>query len=470
MNDLLINLPRVLEYFTPESYLDIGANKGHQVSFIRTMMPCIKHIELVEACRYHEWDIQQQHVPYKIEVLSDSVKTVNMYLHDDRSTYYKEDIPYFNTAPFEPRTTTTLDLLYPTETFDLIKIDTEGSELDIIRGGLNLLSRAKAIIVDEDITPYHEGAPSANEIRGFLESIGFVFVKHLRWNAQMVLDSTYHGVYREDADGLYININQIKSVAKLPISAGILAWKSGATLENTLESYRVNGLFDILDDVCILFQESTSDDIALAKKYNLPHIALDNNVGIGRGFVMLCQQARNPHILLLEHDWELVEDFVTTRLRLKSSLDMVLSDTDVVRLRHRRNPGYPLYSQTPYQGRELDHYDPSIDLHSPHLFESIHWIENLNEVFSDKIFVENGHYVTTSRWSNWTNNPCLFRRDFYIELVNWFAAKGTLLEPEISHWWARQQFKIAWGEGLFKHNDIVKHGKNSSQDNTDVNM
>ena len=297
-----------------------------------------------------------------------------------------------------------------------------------------------------------------------------MFVRHLRWHAEMVLNSSYQVAYREEADGLYINMNLVKSVAKLPISAGILAWKSGVTLENTLESYRRNGLFDILDDVCILFQEVTADDVALAKKYNLRYIGLDNNVGIGKGFVMLCQQAKNPHVLLLEHDWELIEDAVSTRIRLKASLDMLLGDTDVVRLRHRRDPGYPLFSQEPYQGRELEHYDPSIDLVAPHLMESIHWIEYLDQAFPDKIFAERGHYVTTSRWSNWTNNPCLFRRDFYIELVSWFASKGTLLEPEISHWWARQQFKIAWGEGLFKHNDIVKYGKNSAQDNPDVNM
>jgi hypothetical protein len=37
-----------------------------------------------------------------------------------------------------------------------------------------------------------------------------------------------------------------------------------------------------------------------------------------------------------------------------------------------------------------------------------------------------------------------------------------LLEPEISHWWSRQLFKIAWGEGLFTHNDIDKLEENIS--------
>ena len=42
---------------------------------------------------------------------------------------------------------------------------------------------------------------------------------------------------------------------KLPISIGILSWKSGQTLVNTLTTYHDNGLFDLVNDVCILFQE-----------------------------------------------------------------------------------------------------------------------------------------------------------------------------------------------------------------------
>ena len=248
----------------------------------------------------------------------------------------------------------------------------------------------------------------------------------------------------------------------LNISAGMISWRSKESLRNTLDSYKRNGLFDIVDDFTILFQEASEEDKQIAEEFNLPYIALDNNIGIGHGFVELCKKAKHPHVLLLEHDWELTVDAETTRLRLDAALDMLKGDTDVVRLRNRINPGLPLFSYHACKDRELEHTDPSIGLPGAHLHECVHWVEYPDYTFPGYIFAEKGHYVTTSRFSNWTNNPCLHRRDFYIELVSWFADKGgLLLEPDISNWWARQQFKVAWGEGLFTHNDIDKYGKNS---------
>jgi FkbM family methyltransferase len=463
MDDLLKNLPQILEYVTPTSYLDIGANKGEMIPYVKQQLPSITKIEAIEACRFCEWELNQlktqMNVFYRLEVLSDSVKTVDLYLDHVNSSYYKEDSPEFLVAPTEVRETNTLDNIYPSQSFDLIKIDTQGSELDILRGGISLISRSKAIIVEENTIPYNIGSPTYSEVRAFLESHEFVFVKHLRWSGSVVLNSRYEQVYKEEADALYIHKSILKTQQPLPISVGILAWHSGVTLENTLESYRKNGLFDVVDDVCILFQEVTPEDKALARKYGIPYIGLDKNVGIGRAFVMLCEQADNQHVLLLEHDWELTENMATTRSRLEAGLDMLKSDTDVVRFRSRINPGLPLYTYDSYYGKELDHFCPNIELPSPHLMDCIHWIDHPEEMFPGKIFIENYHYVATSRYSNWTNNPCLHRRDFYIELVSWFADKDStlLLEPTISHWWARQQFKIAWGEGLFTHNDIGKY-------------
>jgi len=468
MDDLFLNLPQILDYTWPETYLDIGSGDGANIKFVHQQLPSLRHIELVEACRHQKWNLEQTQHMFHIEVLSDSIKETNFYL-DTRperptgpgSSYYQENSEFFYEFPVEERTTNTLDNLFPNRAFDLIQINTQGSELDIIKGGLNLISKANALIIKETTTPFNVGAPRSHDVRAYLESKNFVFVKHLKWWGGYIIDSTGNQFWHEEVNSFYIRKDVLENLPPLPISAGILSWKSDQSLRNTLESYKRNGLLKIVDDVVILFQEARDEDRKLAKEYGLPYIALDNNLGIGRGFVMLCEQADHPHILLLEDDWELTEDYITTRERLKASLKMLTADTDLVRLRSRKNPGYPLYSREAYEGRELEHYDPTIDATAPHLFEAIHWVENPEMKFPGLIYTENGHYVTNSRWSNWTNNPCLHRRDFYIELVSWFGSKGLLLEPEISHWWTRQQFKVAWGEGLFTHNDIDKHGKNS---------
>ena len=476
MEDVFLNLPQVLDYITPESYLDIGANDGSHIEVVRERLPSLKHIELVEACRHNAWNLEQTQCPYHIEVLSDSVKEVKFYLDtkSDRITgpghsYYPENSNVFFEFPWEDRRTTTLDILYPTSSFDLIKIDTQGSELDIIRGGVNLITRAKAVIVEESLKEFNIGSPLRNDVKKYLESNGFYFVRFLQWKGVEVVGSNGAVYWLEKVNSFYVKEEVLRSLPPLPISVGILAWHSKQSLRNSLESYKRNGLFNAVDDVVILFQDVREEDKKIAKEFGLPYIGLDRNVGIGRGFVMLCEQADHPHVLLLEDDWELTEGFVETRFRLLEGLRMLQGDTDVVRFRNRSNPGFPLFVVDQYLGHETTHYDHKIDLVAPHLFETIHWTPHPDIQYPGLIFSEKGHYVTTSRWSAWTNNPCLHRRDFYIELVSWFADKGMLLEPEISHWWSRQQFKIAWGEGLFTHNDLDKYEKNSSDNTQNVN-
>jgi hypothetical protein len=65
------------------------------------------------------------------------------------------------------------DLIDPNLEYDLIKIDTQGSELDIIRGGSNTCKKAKGIILEVSLTPYNEGAPLYDEVIRFMEDFGF---------------------------------------------------------------------------------------------------------------------------------------------------------------------------------------------------------------------------------------------------------------------------------------------------------
>jgi hypothetical protein len=243
---------------------------------------------------------------------------------------------------------------------------------------------------------------------------------------------------------------------KLPISVGILAWHSDQTLINTLFSYHQNGLLDIVNDINILFQEITDEDKQIANHFSLPYIGLNENIGIGKAFIELTKNAKTENILLLEHDWILIEDKETTYNRLNSGLDLLKKGYTTIKYRHRKQPGYPLFTQAPYQGNELNHYDKEIDLISPHLLESLHWLEPA-DYFPDKIQKEKEYFITTSRWGNWTNNPCMFKKQFYLDVVSQFAGNGIELEGKISAWWARQDFKVAHGEGLFKHEDLKKY-------------
>jgi hypothetical protein len=246
-------------------------------------------------------------------------------------------------------------------------------------------------------------------------------------------------------------------MSNLPISICILSWKSGKTLANTLQSYRKNGLLSLSDDICILYQEVSENDKKLAKKFGIDFIGLKENIGIGKGIVQLFEKAKYNKVLFLEHDWELIENETVAEKRLSEGLQPLSEGFDIVRYRSRKNPGLPLYSMV-HKGNELDYYDDWHQCTSPHLLESLHWL-NPAEEFPDKIQKKGDYFITTSRWANWTNNPFLIDKEFYFKNIIPFLGEGVQLEKNIATWWVQQDFKIAQGEGLFKHNDLKKHKK-----------
>lgn len=244
---------------------------------------------------------------------------------------------------------------------------------------------------------------------------------------------------------------------KLPISVGILAWHSGQVLVDTLTTYHNNGLFDMVNDTTILFQEFSEQDYQIAKHFGLDFIGLTQNVGIGQGFIKLTENAESDYVLVLEHDWNLIEDKETTYNTLSKSVKAIELGLDVVHLRHRKNPGFPHFSFR-HKGNELTYYDEEIGATSPHLLDSVHWCEPDIE-FPEQIKKSEDMFWTTSRYGNWTNNPCLYKKQFYLDTVKPFAGNGIALEGNIGKWWVQQDYKVGHNEGLFMHNDWQKYGR-----------
>ena len=120
----------------PKRILDIGAYKGEWTKMIKTLFPDSQFL-MIEANHDLENYLSKIGIPYKIELLSsENGKEVNYfkcknYPHPTGNSIYLENTDYV----FEPEKSKaiTLDsLLSSEEKFDLIKMDVQGSELDII--------------------------------------------------------------------------------------------------------------------------------------------------------------------------------------------------------------------------------------------------------------------------------------------------------------------------------------------------
>lgn len=63
--------------------------------------------------------------------------------------------------------------LAPTGRSVFLKIDTQGTELDVLAGGASVLTSVAAIQTEISLKPLYEGAPSAHAVMAEVESLGF---------------------------------------------------------------------------------------------------------------------------------------------------------------------------------------------------------------------------------------------------------------------------------------------------------
>jgi FkbM family methyltransferase len=139
---------------------------------------------LFEAMAKHEPALIRSNEPYVIAVL-DQQNGVEKTFYESSAyapgigdSLYLEKSQAYKTETLLPcrRTTRQLDSLvkelgWPLP--DFIKLDTLGSELDILRGGTNCLAHARALQIECNVQKYNEGAPLINEVLTFGQDPGF---------------------------------------------------------------------------------------------------------------------------------------------------------------------------------------------------------------------------------------------------------------------------------------------------------
>ena len=169
--------------FEPRTILDVGAQIGDFYRESKEVWPD-SQIMMIEATQECEPYLKETGGNYLIAVLSDSKKTIPFYKTrlaetNTGNSVYKELTSAYSDKNLivEERNTYTLDELYDgyTETFDLIKLDTQGSEIDIMNGGSRLIKNTSVIIVEVSHVEYNEKAPLVDEVREYMESVGFIY-------------------------------------------------------------------------------------------------------------------------------------------------------------------------------------------------------------------------------------------------------------------------------------------------------
>lgn len=158
--------------------LDIGANTGQFFIAMKSLFP-ESDIVSIEANPHCERRLKKHGINYKIIGLSD--KTGELELVTTEKKPYSKGASFYPEVTLDSRNdimkikvpTERMDNLFPTEIFELIKIDVQGAELDVINGGVENLSRCTYLLVEVALKEYNHGAPYALEVIKRLEELDF---------------------------------------------------------------------------------------------------------------------------------------------------------------------------------------------------------------------------------------------------------------------------------------------------------
>jgi FkbM family methyltransferase len=161
---------------------DIGSHKGWWSQEIQKILPDA-HFTLIDAVEHEIVHMDFRQVRLIKKLLSDRKKQVLFYqANETGDSYYKEFLKDYSLQESKLMDSATLDEVateYNLEFPDLVKFDTQGSELDIIQGGAHSLARCKIIICEVPFYAYNASAPNFKDYIDKFESMNFKAVSIL---------------------------------------------------------------------------------------------------------------------------------------------------------------------------------------------------------------------------------------------------------------------------------------------------
>lgn len=159
--------------FNPKRILDIGASACQTADVFRQIWPA-SDILLIEGNSDCEQIYKLKKYNYQIKLLGKTNTTTTFYKTKwspicTGNSIYKEVNPLYEGEYLITETLPVhkLDDVV-TGTYDLIKIDTQGSELDIIRGGINTFSKAKVVVCEVALIDINVGGCKKEDVMNVL--------------------------------------------------------------------------------------------------------------------------------------------------------------------------------------------------------------------------------------------------------------------------------------------------------------
>ncbi len=159
-----------------KNVLDVGAYRGDFARVIQEVFPTAK-IKCIEGDERQASFLETFDTDFYL--LGRKTKQVDFYTLPENccttgSSIYKENTIHYQEPLVIKKWCYALDdLHFPS--FDLIKLDVQGAELDILKGGKKYLAETKPtyLLLETSVQQYNQGAPLAGEVISYLNKKGY---------------------------------------------------------------------------------------------------------------------------------------------------------------------------------------------------------------------------------------------------------------------------------------------------------
>jgi FkbM family methyltransferase len=184
-NELRADLPSLIRRLQKagvelQVIYDVGAYKGKWTEGLKPHLKKDVHFFLFEPNSKFDSELRGTGFPVFNVLLSDKPEIRTFYSQEGSGDSYYPEKSTGNIAVREMQVqATTLDDLFSIASNglllpDLMKIDTQGSEIDILKGSTRVVENLKVLILECPIVKYNQGAPNIQEYLDFVIKLGFV--------------------------------------------------------------------------------------------------------------------------------------------------------------------------------------------------------------------------------------------------------------------------------------------------------
>lgn len=183
-------MEKLFKYINPKTVLDIGANVGEFSKKVYHKFPG-SEIIMIEANPNCEQYLNALGHYYEIVGLSNTSTLKELYIENINpvgtgASFYKENTKWYDEGKYDrvPVRTTTLDSknYFKDKSIDLLKLDVQGSELDILNGGIQTLTRTQFALIETSLTEYNQGAPMIDKIIDKMKQYQFNIVDIIEYH------------------------------------------------------------------------------------------------------------------------------------------------------------------------------------------------------------------------------------------------------------------------------------------------